>query len=822
MLSLDAAQLAELSESDKTIKWCFELTDIYDTVYYWSTENFTLFTKTFEQKILNFSGIGLQSGRSELNIQSNNGCTFQVNEIFPEYFRDKYVTVYAVVNDVAIAGWFFMISKAEYAYKLTTLTCVDPISYVIDNYFPWEPLAESLFPGSNCSAANLCPPVVIGTGYVPCACVLADDGKHYYLLGPSSVSWGGVDTPVTYTVEKVATSNDWDAFVEFSSSSYTFNQVTKNGYVLLEPIVFDSDDDGTADACGLMIQNGQYLPANVKFSRSDLSSFTCPADVIKAVLLLSGVPAGAIDNTSFSAASTVFATAGITFQGGFFTKQTLRSLLPELLNQCGSNLTVSYQIGLSVKSLTNRATFGIGSILKDSFSVSWSSGATCDAGHVAWASSDTPVEMLTKTVCPTGTTATNISYETINMPMIHDSVQAQRAGIMYYQRKLSRGQTARFKTSFSYLYLQPDDTVTIDHFVYGTPAWTALIDTIRILPAGILEISCVQYSPALTDWGSITPTAVTAATDPGATAWQPVYTGDNGNISSTFNINASQVIVGNVGTGQGWAINDNGLFGYGGTDGTTVLEGHAFAVTNGIAWQRTSPWGWTPENASFTLNTGDMVIGGFNYGTGIFWDQSAQELHIKGSVFSGPIFDNGAIDYSKISSGPPGDADKTSTAMYSSAITKNTGVLTLNAGADLIFYGNGSNTSQILFKPTTGSVTWINIESVYEGSTGVLNVIPYADGNGGLQLGNSSKAWDAIGIRADTISFLGTSLKFNASAILTADDFGTESGEVSQGNHNHYGMTIYIGTDQAQGIGTGVYEVARGNHTHTGLTAVYA
>jgi hypothetical protein len=286
------------------------------------------------------------------------------------------------------------------------------------------------------------------------------------------------------------------------------------------------------------------------------------------------------------------------------------------------------------------------------------------------------------------------------------------------------------------------------------------------------------------------------------------------------------LIVGDLADGLGWNMNARGLFGYAGKDGAQLLEGHAFAVGNSIPWQRGTPFGLTPDNSSFSLDVGDVVLGGFNYSAGLFWDQSEKEFHIKGAVFTGPVFDAGAIDYSKISSGPPADADKTSsntaanvtgqgslatanfanwatqvdgtgkpangadvttTAMYSTSVVKDSGNLQMNAGADVVFRGNNVNTSAIRFEPTTDATKWTKIESHYEGNVGVMEIRPHSSsGDTELRLGKTGYLWSAV--RIDTtgnVNITANRVTVNGSTVLDTGDIGTSSGQVAAGNHGH-------------------------------------
>jgi hypothetical protein len=286
------------------------------------------------------------------------------------------------------------------------------------------------------------------------------------------------------------------------------------------------------------------------------------------------------------------------------------------------------------------------------------------------------------------------------------------------------------------------------------------------------------------------------------------------------------LIVGDLADGLGWNMNSKGLFAYAGKDGAQLLEGHAFALQDNIPWQQGTPFGLVPENPDFTLGLSDIVLGPFNYGRGLFLDYSAGRFYAKGLDIIAPVFEPGAIDYSKISSGPPADADKTSnntaanvtgqgplatvnfadwatqvdgtgkpangadvtaTTMYSTSIIKDSGNLQMNAGAGIIFHGNNVNTSAIMFEPITDATKWTKIESHYEGSVGILEMRPHSSaGDTELRLGKTGYLWSAARIDvAGNVNITANRVTVNGNSVLDAGDIGSSSGQVAAGNHGH-------------------------------------
>lgn len=124
--------------------------------------------------------------------------------------------------------------------------------------------------------------------------VTLNQGSRTYLLG---------STAYTFTINQVRSPRDWGKKSEWGSTSYTFEQSIKtnassSNYRTFQPIIHDVDNDGTADAPGLWQQGEIFLDVPTKFSRSDTTGKTNPADVIKNVLTNIGVPSTQIKGST--------------------------------------------------------------------------------------------------------------------------------------------------------------------------------------------------------------------------------------------------------------------------------------------------------------------------------------------------------------------------------------------------------------------------------------------------------------------------------------------------------------------------------------------
>lgn len=117
------------------------------------------------------------------------------------------------------------------------------------------------------------------------ASITLTQGSRTYLLG---------STTYTFTINKVRSPRDWGKKSEWSSTAYTFTQAIKtdpstNNWRTFQPIINDVNNDGTADAPGYWQQGEVFLDIPTKFMRSDSSSLTNPADIMKNVLNNMGV-----------------------------------------------------------------------------------------------------------------------------------------------------------------------------------------------------------------------------------------------------------------------------------------------------------------------------------------------------------------------------------------------------------------------------------------------------------------------------------------------------------------------------------------------------
>jgi len=500
MLSLTTSQLELLQNTYKSIIWLFDITDKNSNTYHWSTRDYTYNSVDYSFNIVDFSGITLNRSRSEENIIAPNEVRIEIGNVNNAYSADDFtngeVLVSLLVDDTLVAKWKFNIVKAYGKYQTITLECEDFLQKYLEGAYPNTKLVKALFPDVYYEDEDLCVPVCFGTAYIPLRPVEID-GDRYYLLGP---------TDRTYTIEEVHTPSEWGIRQSWSSSSYSFNQYTKtdqfgNSWRVFQPIIADSDLDGTADACGVWISGQKILDMPTKFS---YNSTTNPADVIKEILKDFGVPEDEIDSDSFSTAATTFNDWGLTFNGGFWKKSDRRSILAMLLNSCHARILVRDKLYLSVLSKTSQKTVTSSLVAKESFDYSKLSEELSDSGYVAWQKEGEPQDNMLKALVPgKGTTTDYISDEVVYIPWVQNAVHVQKLACLVFQRKFFKIAEISFEGRSELLALEPGDIITISGNNYGGE-YKVIVDSVEVKNDLTVRITATRHSIEFDDWDDLT------------------------------------------------------------------------------------------------------------------------------------------------------------------------------------------------------------------------------------------------------------------------------------------------------------------------------
>ena len=414
------------------ISWLFEI----DTLKL-STKNVTWSAVDYSGIVIpdSFSGITMRWNIAGNGLIAPNEMTFDVSNPGGTYlttdFEDKFCTVRLIDGDTNVRTWKFKINRAISYYGKITCYCVDFLQEFLVGDYPNTKAPKEIWPSSDAEDSDdYCVPVTLGTAYIPVRSVNTATDR-FYVLGESGP---------TYSVYEVASPRAWPNSSTWSSTSYTMAGSTNSGYQLLQPIIADSDGDDIADAPGLWRSGDTFYDMLCRFERSDTVSLNNPAEWTEYVLEDFGVASADIDDVSFAAAGANYDALTLGFDGGgWWRKESRERILSNLLAQTDSFLVQTDKVELYQFDKTPKET--ITDTLRLSFSPSSVTKSINDAGRVHWQeSASKPSDVLNgRAVVPThggvGATENTPSSEILECRFLSDSISAQKAGILYFQKK---------------------------------------------------------------------------------------------------------------------------------------------------------------------------------------------------------------------------------------------------------------------------------------------------------------------------------------------------------------------------------------------------
>ena len=481
-----------------------------------------------------FTGMDFRRGGSEYGVQAPSSLSFTLsnknNALSASTFIDGTVLVTLVIDDGTnigeISQWKFVTINCEPGYQKLFFTCEDFLQQFLYGYYPKTVLSSGVTQTNTYGETKeVCLPVPYGTCYIPLSPVLSGNNM-YYLLGPADK---------TYTVTKISSPIGLSqSSTEYLAANYTFTQsniaIGDSTFKVLEPIIVDTDNDRIADSIGLWSSGNTFYDIPTKFSRSDTSSTTNPADVIQSILEDFGVASGDIDINTFADAKLTYTSWGLGLEGGFYKKELKKNIIASILAQCNSTLRVGSKIELHPNVKASRKTINKANVLKSgeskesSFTRSIAPKIVEDSAYIGFIPDDTPqINYTNILITPTGTSAA-ISGEIFKMPFVHDNQKAQRSGEVYYQRKLWRDGFVSFMGKSSLLAIQPADVITISHADYGG-AYEILVDSVHISKNLDISITGTKFKYKLEDWGDATPVSISVATNPINSTYFPIISG---------------------------------------------------------------------------------------------------------------------------------------------------------------------------------------------------------------------------------------------------------------------------------------------------------
>lgn len=512
------------------ISWLFEI----DTLKL-STKNVTWSEVDYSGIVIpdSFSGITMRWNIAGNGLIAPNEMTFDVSNPGGTYlttdFEDKFCTVRLIDGDTNVRTWKFKINRAISYYGKITCYCVDFLQEFLVGDYPNTKAPKEIWPSSDAEDSDdYCVPVTLGTAYIPVRSVNTATDR-FYVLGESGP---------TYSVYEVASPRAWPNSSTWSSASYTMAGSTNSGYQLLQPIIADSDGDDIADAPGLWRSGDTFYDMLCRFERSDTVSLNNPAEWTEYVLEDFGVASADIDDVSFAAAGANYDALTLGFDGGgWWRKESRERILSNLLAQTDSFLVQTDKVELYQFDKTPKET--ITDTLRLSFSPSSMTKSINDAGRVHWQeSASKPSDVLNgRAVVPThggvGATENTPSSEILECRFLSDSISAQKAGILYFQKKFEQSQRINFSVTFSSLTnkatLTPGYVVTVDNTLYGGSNNVVITDMV-INPDMRVDFTGVVLK-YLEDWGDLTTTTKDVVTD-SSSGFQLATTDYNGTLDA--------------------------------------------------------------------------------------------------------------------------------------------------------------------------------------------------------------------------------------------------------------------------------------------------
>ena len=440
--------------------------------YNWSTKDKIFESNTYENRIVNFSGIKLSQCRPENNQIPPNTVRFDLVDISrdhePTIFIGEDLTIKVLIDGVEEIAFGFKVKSCSFGYGKHSFECEDFLQqYISESEFPNTDLINGLDTSSAEHAGNekACVPIIFGTPYIPLRTIW-DSDERYYILGADSGA---------YAITKSSYPVDWNRVAEYAAPDYTFPQSTLGGLR-----VFQVHEDGSY--IGSFQQNQKLHDMPTQYNNSSTVSMTNPSNIISYILQLIGVPYAKINATAFSNAAESYTTAGITFNYGYFERRPVIDILSELLISCDSFLRITDTVSLVPRSQSSLKTLSRDDISDYSFSPVVLR-KTYDAAYVKYYPNvqvgvndekdhtlDVPLD---------GTTYDEISSGSITIPFFTDTVLLQQLCRVHFRRNFWKVGDISFKAGFPLLNVEPGDVIAIadDELYQGG---TVVVDSVSI------------------------------------------------------------------------------------------------------------------------------------------------------------------------------------------------------------------------------------------------------------------------------------------------------------------------------------------------------
>lgn len=304
--------------------------------------------------------------------------------------------------------------------------------------------------------------------------------QEFYLLGPTTNTAGA---GVTYTITaQRSPRGKQQAKDEYTSTTYTFTQSTiiddtsANRRAFINNIYDKTITSYTGNANFGSNDGEHFYDIPTKFTRDDRTS-TDPEDIINDIFNdLKGSNYGILDTDSLTTAGATYTSWGLDWTGGLYKAESTAKIVGTILNMCHSTLIMNgIDADLKVLSKTSQKTITSAHVLRTSavgngtFKYISISKEVYDSGYVSYQelgeAQDEFIQLLVP--CSVGGSTSSPSSTVLELPFINDSAEAQKLGILYFQRLFWKMAEISFSAKTSLLALQPDDVITINGTNYG-------------------------------------------------------------------------------------------------------------------------------------------------------------------------------------------------------------------------------------------------------------------------------------------------------------------------------------------------------------------
>jgi len=503
----------------------------------------------------------------------------------------------------------------------------------------------------------------------------------HYVLGPAAP---------TYTIDRARTPQQVNFKTTYRFADYTFKQDTLKAsdgvnYKVMQLLCDDANKDGTNDANGFWGVIGKEIyDLPCRFSSSDLVATTNPADIASRVFQDWGIPASEIDDTSRAAAAAIFTARSFNLNIGLWYRLTREEFISKLFTLSGMIPVYRNKIGFKVLTKTPQMNILEDMIDPGSFKVSRTyTQKQTDSGYVTWQTADNPVDQVQKCAVAVKSTMNNRSDTTIEAEWILDSVKAQKAGKLALQRILLRDKTITFTANSKILALEPGDMITISPQNLGAEgsSYTCQISKMTIREGLWVDVECIRFSDSLDDWDDLTASDIVVSDANTDRSCSPVYQGPTDAASDTTGNSSANIITQTVQIGAGGVLATNSAPQ---TNGGFQATDSALTCYNSAGKARfQAKYGSDPDQ-------GDVVIGDYDGGRGIKWDQGDSKLYIKVDA-AGGVSVSGGGDITLTGSDTDPGRIKFSGTSYATEM-----------GAD-------ASGAHFVIRPDTNAVTDINI-----------------------------------------------------------------------------------------------------------------